>query len=100
MKNHRIKFIDSHLPELLLPEGSVLCEHLTAMNSPLLFGCRSGICGTCLCEIQALTGDMLAPTLDEQEALGLYAPSNPKARLACQIQLTTDIAIKKIESYE
>ncbi len=100
MKNHTVKFVDSNFPDLVLPDGSILCEHLTAINSPILFGCRSGICGTCLCEIHALNGDALATTQDEREALEIYAPSNPQARLACQVYLLTDILIKKIESDE
>ncbi|MEL6495801.1 MAG: 2Fe-2S iron-sulfur cluster-binding protein, partial [Cyanobacteria bacterium J06623_7] len=29
-----------------------LAEHLTVENSPILFGCRTGICGTCLVIIE------------------------------------------------
>ncbi len=100
IKNYNIKFIDSDKSDLSLPEGAILSEHLTALNSPILFGCRAGICGTCLCEIDALQGELPIPTSDEQESLYLYAPGNTKARLACQVTLLTDIALKKIDSYE
>ncbi len=36
---------DSHAP-VLLPEGEALSHALTIQNSPVLFGCRTGICGT------------------------------------------------------
>ncbi|MCS5710314.1 2Fe-2S iron-sulfur cluster-binding protein [Candidatus Berkiella aquae] len=100
MKKYTINFIDSDKAQITLTEGSELCEHLTAINSPVLFGCRSGICGTCLCEIEAIQGQLPEPSFEEQDALALYAPSNKKARLACQVQLLADITIKKIECYE
>lgn len=34
-----------------LEEESLLSEHLNIQNSPILFGCRIGICGTCSIEI-------------------------------------------------
>ncbi len=100
MKSYTIKFADSDKPDLALQEGSELSEHLTALNSPMLFGCRAGICGTCLCEMSVMSGELLGPSKDEQEALELYAPTNKSARLACQVVITADIIIKKIEAYE
>lgn len=100
MKKYTIQFIDSDKAPLTLTEGSELSEHLTTINSPVLFGCRSGICGTCLCEIEAIQGQLPEPHFEEQDALALYAPLNKKARLACQVQLLADITIKKIECYE
>lgn len=100
MKQYSIQFVNSDKPALELVEGAVLSEHLTALNSPILFGCRAGICGTCVCEIIPLTGSLPEPSIDEQDALTLYAPENKHARLACQVQLLTDISIRKIEPYE
>lgn len=77
-----------------------MSEHLDAVNSTILFGCRQGICGTCLCELTSHSEGIRAPTIDEQEALDLYAPENPKARLACQITLEADIELKKIDWHE
>ncbi|MCJ8278916.1 MAG: (2Fe-2S)-binding protein [Rivularia sp. ALOHA_DT_140] len=56
----------------------------------MLFGCRTGICGTCLVIIE---GDIPPPTEAEKELLEILAPENSKVRLACQIQLTNDIQI-------
>ncbi len=100
MKSYTIKFANGDNQDLTLLEGSELSEHLTALNSPMLFGCRAGVCGTCLCEVSVLAGELLGPSKDEQEALDLYAPTNSAARLACQLQLTADITIKKIDAYE
>ncbi len=100
MKHYTITFVDSHKAPLCLTKGVVLSEQLDAINSPILFGCRSGICGTCLCEVEVDNGGLSKPSDDEQEALALYAPDNPKARLACQLTVEADISLKKIECYE
>ncbi len=86
-----------HLPVTLTP-GTNLSQALTVINSPLLFGCRTGICGTCLIQIESGADQLAPPDKDECEALEVYAPANPKARLACRIVLTHDIALKKIQS--
>ncbi len=63
-------------------------------NSPVLFGCRTGICGTCLVEV---IGEIPPPQPEEQEMLDTLAPKNANARLACQLELTTNVEIRKIE---
>ncbi|MDR3477449.1 MAG: 2Fe-2S iron-sulfur cluster-binding protein [Gammaproteobacteria bacterium] len=98
MKQHKIVFTDTPFETVELPEGPFLADYLTAKNSPVLFGCRSGICGTCLIEVTPLEGDLPSPENLEAETLTLCAPSNLKARLACQLNLTTSISLKKIKS--
>lgn len=93
----RVKFAESAHAPIELAERTNLAEQLTVVNSPVLFGCRTGICGTCLVEItDGLDG--LSPAGEaELEALECYAPGNPRARLACQIDLNCDISLRKIE---
>ncbi len=99
MKNHRIEFPGTSFAPVELPDLTSLPLHLTVQNSPVLFGCRSGLCGTCLVEVEPLTDDSLEPSDNaEAEALELYARGNSKARLACQLLLTADIRIRKIKS--
>ena len=98
MKYHCVKFINSPHKQIDVPEGIHLANSLTAENSPVLFGCRSGICGTCLVEVIPLEGKLPAPNEIESETLSLHAHDNPNARLACQIELTTSIQLKKIKS--
>ena len=97
MAECRIDFPDSDVPSLRVDPGVPLCELLTSTNSPILFGCRSGICGTCLIEV--IEGkDATSPVdPDERESLDLYAPDTPAARLACQVRLSGPVAIRKIE---
>jgi ferredoxin len=75
---------------VVLAEGANLSEHLTVENSPVLFGCRTGICGTCLVQVD---GDISPPGDEEQDLLDVVAPGDPRARLACQLELTADIEL-------
>ena len=77
----------------LLPHQN-LSEHLTIQNSPVLFGCRTGICGTCLVEV---SGNISPSMPDEQEILDMLAADPTNARLACQLSLTDDIEIRKLK---
>ena len=77
-----------------VPVDDELSFHLDAENSPLLFGCRTGICGTCLSEV--LSGELPDADEDELEILELHAPDNPKARLACQLKLAGDVALRHL----
>lgn len=87
-----IHFPKTEHRSLSLAAHELLSNHLTIQNSPVLFGCRTGICGTCLVKV---TGDIPPPNRDEQEMLAVLAPECPTARLACQIDLTADITIEQ-----
>ena len=93
---HRITFPGTDFAPVNLPDLACLPFHLTVQNSPLLFGCRSGLCGTCLIEVEA-DGDVEPPGQSEAETLSIYAPRNVKARLACQLILSTSMRIRKIQ---
>jgi ferredoxin len=90
----KIFFPGTDYPFLNLQPHQNLSEHLTIQNSPVLFGCRTGICGTCLVEV---IGEIPPPQADEQEMLDTLAPNNPNARLACQLDLTTNVQICRLE---
>jgi len=80
-----------------LPHGANLSEVLTIENSPLLFGCRTGICGTCISRVEVRAGELPPPAEDEKDVLELLCPNEPKARLACQIRLSADLTIEPIK---
>ena len=85
---------ESHTP-VRLAEGSNLSEYLSVENSPVLFGCRNGACGTCLIEVEEeQNGRLEKASDDEREMLDILAPDNRRARLACQISLCADIRIR------
>lgn len=99
MTRHRVEFPGTAFAAVELPDLASLALHLTVQNSPLLFGCRSGLCGTCLVEAEALGPERLEPPdAAEAEALEIYAPGNPKARLACQLVLSAAVRIRRIQS--
>lgn len=85
-----IHFANTRYPAMRLAAHEPLSHHLTLQNSPVLFGCRTGLCGTCLVKV---TGEIPPPGLEEQEMLDALAPGAVNVRLACQIDLTADIAI-------
>ena len=86
---YEIRFASGE-PPIQLNAKANLSEHLSADNSPVLFGCRTGLCGTCIIGVTVLKGTIAPPDEDEQEVLALYS-EHPQARLACQIQITADL---------
>lgn len=93
----RVEFANSDKPAVDLKEGDCLSEKLTIHNSPILFGCRIGICGTCAVEVVKEEKPLHERTYDEKEFLGTMAPGRDTVRLACQIHINTNITIKKTE---
>ena len=94
-----VRFESSAFAPLRLPHGSRLLDHLTIENSPVLFGCRAGICGTCLIRVEAIGAAALAaPNETEVELLEIIAPGEPRARLACQLVLTVDVRVAAVGS--
>ncbi|MGD2180568.1 2Fe-2S iron-sulfur cluster binding domain-containing protein [Lusitaniella coriacea] len=94
-KKYLVSFPETNFSSLTLEQNAQLSEYLTVQNSPLLFGCRTGICGTCLVEVE---GDIIPPSSEEREVLEVLAPGNKKARLACQIKLTGDLKISTLNN--
>ncbi len=91
-----VSFADSEKPPLRLPDGACLSEELTIDNSPILFGCRTGICGTCMIELTAESSKDIHPRTDEEnELLEIMAPNRPQCRLACQIRINAHLRIRK-----
>lgn len=90
-----VRFDATPFAPLRVPCGSRLLDHLTIENSPVLFGCRAGMCGTCLIRVEATGGGALeAPSAAEIELLEIIAPGEPCARLACQLVLTADVRVR------
>ena len=86
----KVQFPGTGFPELKVAEGFSLSRNLDVQNSPILFGCRTGICATCVCLVK---GNVSGPSEDEKEVLELFAPDQPHARLACQVKVDADLNI-------
>lgn len=93
----KLSFGDSDKPPVELKDGDNLSEKLTIHNSPILFGCRIGICGTCAVEVLETDSPLPERTRDEKEFLENMAPGQEKVRLACQIKIHTNMKIRKID---
>ena len=91
--------IANHSEVLEIEEEKNLSEALDAKNSPILFGCRTGICGTCLIEVQG-PNKLVPADEDEKELLDIVASGNQNARLACQISLNCDLKVKYLGKNE
>jgi ferredoxin len=91
----QVEFEPQTYPPIRLQAKARLSEHLTAVNSPVLFGCRTGICGTCRIRVEPQQGGRLeSPSAEEAELLAIVCPNDKQARLACQLVLTGDLMIR------
>lgn len=90
----QISFPDSTYSPILIESSMLLAEVLTVQNSPVLFGCRTGICGTCIAQVW---GNVLPPEPPEQEILAAYGATQPQVRLACQLVIKGDIELRRID---
>lgn len=94
MSQLRLSFPGTAWADVTLPAGANLSEHLTAATAPLLFGCRTGLCATCLVTVEG-EGEVEPPDADEAEILDLFAPGDPTARLACQLRASGALALRR-----
>lgn len=90
-----IEFVNPGYAPVTLADGALLCEELTILNSPLLFGCRMGICGTCVIRCEVVRGTLAPPEENERETLEIVAPGDARARLACQLTAVADLRIER-----
>lgn len=82
-------------PPVTLAQGTSLSEELDIHNSPVLFGCRTGICGTCIVVADPIYEEEI--TEDEQEILDVYGPGQKNTRLACQMRLQGPLSLRPLE---
>lgn len=90
MSRVRVRFADGRFPPVEVPAGAELALHLDVAGAPVLFGCRTGLCGTCACVVE---GDLPPPSPAEREVLDIEAPDEPTARLLCQLRPTRDLIV-------
>lgn len=88
---HRLDF--SNGQSLELEEGQNLSEVLNVLNSPVLFGCRTGICATCLVKVHEGMENLPPLTEDEAEVLEIYTDQE-HCRLSCQLHLKGNVTLE------
>jgi ferredoxin len=72
-----------------------LSESLDASTSPILFGCRTGVCGTCLVRVIENKNNISSSSQDEKDFLEIVS-DDPRDRLACQFSCSGDVTLKYI----
>jgi ferredoxin len=93
VKRHTLSF--KNAPSITVSEGESLSESLDVMNAPILFGCRTGICATCL--VRVISGHEALPPLSEEESEVLELETDdPDCRLACQLHLLGDVTLEYV----
>ncbi len=75
-------------------EGKLLSEELDIGSSPVLFGCRTGICGTCLVKVKNGSEHLNALTQEEKEVLELCSSDLKNDRLACQLRIKGNVNLE------
>ncbi len=88
-----VRFPGTRWAPVAVPAGAELAMHLDVHNSPVLFGCRTGICGTCAAVV---AGEPSAPSDDEQEVLDIEWPGVDGARLLCQLRPDTSFDVVEV----
>lgn len=91
-----IKSKDGSEQKIDVATGENLSKVLTAVNSPILFGCRTGVCGTCCVNIIEGESNLPEASEDEKEILDLYAEGNNRVRLACQINVQGNLSLEYV----
>lgn len=82
--------------EINVENGQKLSEISADQSSPIKFGCKKGMCGKCLVQINSGLSNVSGIESKEMETLDLIAKENGKARLACSFQVQGDINIDYI----
>jgi 2Fe-2S ferredoxin len=73
--------------------GRTFMEICDEFNTPVLMGCRSASCGTCLIRITSGGEKLSPPTESEAIMLDVLADGDLQARLACQCSVYGSIVV-------
>jgi len=76
-----------------VPTGTRFFEVADQVEASLPFGCRDGLCGTCIMTVLEGVGNLQEMSDDERETLENYEAA-PNQRLGCQAVVHGDITIE------
>jgi ferredoxin len=82
--------------ELDITDGANLSEEVNITNCPILFGCRTGICGTCLVNVKDGADKITPAGSDELEFLDIVGGPHENPRLACMFKVLGDVELEYI----
>ncbi len=89
-----LTFPGTAFPPLEVADGAALAEVLTPLCSPVWFGCRTGLCGTCVVRVDGDVALLPEADADEREIVELVAPGVADARLACLLRARGALALR------
>ncbi len=75
------------------PAGTRVIELSEKVGSGIVYGCREGDCGTCLCQVEDGAENLSPPTELEQQLLREHF-AGKNQRIACQTQIVGDVTLK------
>ena len=75
------------------PVGTRVIELSEKVGSGIVYGCREGDCGTCLCQVAEGEENLSAPSEVEQKLLREHF-AGKQQRIACQAQILGDVTLK------
>lgn len=88
-----VRFPGSRFAPVCVPKGAELAQHLDIHNAPVLFGCRTGICGTCAAVVE---GDLEPAPAEEAEVLDIEWEGIPNSRLLCRLRPQADLTVVRV----
>jgi ferredoxin len=77
-------------------KGAALVDVADEHELGLDFGCRDGVCGTCIMTVRAGAENLSSPDVEERDTLENFDAA-PGQRLACQVKIRGDVEIEVIE---
>ncbi len=90
---HKVEFTSGESIEVAA--GEILSDCMDITDSPILFGCRTGVCATCIVKVHAGMENLPPVTRDETEVIEIHT-KEPNCRLACQLTVKGDVKLEYI----
>lgn len=79
----------------VLPHNAYLSDAAELQLGGLEFGCRAGMCGICVIEVQAGIENLTRPEEKETQFLAWLGHEEDSKRLACQCRLLGNVIIRQ-----
>ena len=90
---HKLSFVDGS--EIEVENKELLIDSDDIFDTPITFGCRSGVCATCIVKIIEGEENLPAKSDEEKDILSTIA-GKEDCRLACQLYLTGDVKMEYV----
>jgi ferredoxin len=77
-------------------KGAALVDVAEDHDTGLDFGCRDGVCGTCIMTVRGGAENLSAADVEEKDTLENFGAA-PGQRLACQVKILGDVEIEVLD---